>query len=67
MYTRISQSQRQQEKQRVIKAQYFKAASDMTKWGQTGTPKRYKRKTDWFGLIAAMIIVLIVVLVLILK
>ena len=66
-YSQIPRNQRYQEQQRIIKAKYAKAAIDMTKWGQTGTPENYKRKTDWFGLIAAAIIIFIVVLILVLK
>ena len=67
MSLELLRNQKQQENQNIIKAQYADAASDMTKWGQTGTPKRYKRKTDWFGLISAAVVILIVILILVLK
>ena len=43
--------------QQYFRAQYEDKARNISSWGKTGTPKKYRRKTDWFGLIAAAIVI----------
>ncbi|MBE6992364.1 MAG: hypothetical protein E7430_07280 [Ruminococcaceae bacterium] len=49
--------------QQYFQAQYEEKARNISAWGKTGTPKKHRRKTDWFGLIAAVAVIAVVVII----
>lgn len=49
--------------QQYFQQQYAEKARNISAWGKTGTPKKHRRKTDWFGLIAAVVVIAVVVII----